>query len=161
MHTRARQVCTAPCVLRELALHDVLSTFYGAVDASVCCTRLLCKSVTPAADEKKHSSQGCSNGYIPGEVENCMQIFSYKSMRYHFRAVNSADICCHPDVNAPLPCANSGTGLVPLQCCHYCVRHDQQCRLTLCGVIATRENASSFPQYYVPRPEIIGFVAPK
>ena len=92
MHTRARQVCTAPCVLREPALHDVLSTFYGAVDSSVCRTRLLCKSVTPAADEKKHSSQGCSNGYIPGEVENCMQIFSYKSMRYHFRAVNSADI---------------------------------------------------------------------
>ena len=56
MHTRARQVSTAPCVPREPALHDVLSTFYGAVDSSVYRTRLLCKSVTPAADEKKNTA---------------------------------------------------------------------------------------------------------
>ena len=149
-------VCCGSLLFMMSSPHSTAQSIRRSI-ALACCANQLRQLRT----KKKHSSQGCSNGYIPGEVENCMQIFSYKSMRYHFRAVNSADICCHPDVNAPLPCANSGTGLVPLQCCHYCVRHDQQCRLTLCGVIATRENASSFPQYYVPRPEIIGFVAPK
>ena len=80
-------VCCGSLLFMMSSPHSTAQSIRRSI-ALACCANQLRQLRT----KKKHSSQGCSNGYIPGEVENCMQIFSYKSMRYHFRAVNSADI---------------------------------------------------------------------